>query len=307
MPGQVKLQWALRLIACVLAGLTAGCAGGGEPGGGSIHIDGSSTVYPITESVVEAFQAQYPGIRVEVGISGTGGGFQKFCAGEAEVADASRPIKPIELERCHSNGVEPKGFHIALDGLSVVVSPENDFASCLAVDELKRIWEAGSTVERWSQVRPEWPDQQIELFGPGVDSGTFDYFTATIIGAEGASRADFAASEDYNVLVHGVSGHRGALGYFGHAYYAESPDLLKLVAVDAGEGCVFPTRETIASGEYRPLTRPLYLYVDVNTLDHQDVVTFMRYYLENAPRLVPEAGYVPVAPEVYEAALGEIG
>jgi phosphate transport system substrate-binding protein len=307
MAGQVRFRWTSRLTAYVLAGLSAGCAGVGERGGSGIHIDGSSTVYPITESVVEEFQAQHPGIRVAVGISGTGGGFQKFCVGEAEVADASRPIKAVELERCRSYGVEPHRFTIALDGLSVVASPQNDFAACLTVGELQRIWEAGSTIERWSEVRPEWPEWQLELFGPGVDSGTFDYFTGTIIGREGASRADFAASEDDNVLVHGVSGHRGALGYFGHAYYAESPELLKLLAVDAGEGCVLPTPETIASGEYRPLTRPLFLYVDVNVMDREDVVTFIRYYLENARRLVPEVGYVPVAREVYDSALAEIG
>ena len=188
----------------------------------------------------------------------------------------------------------------------MVVNPENDFVSCLTVDELKRIWEPASAIETWNQVRTEWPDQEIALYGPGIDSGSFDYFTTTIVGEEDASRADFAASEDDNVLVHGVAGDRGALGYFGHAYYVESPNLLKLVAVDSGSGCVLPTHETIASGEYRPLTRPLFLYVDSGQLAREDVVTFMRYYLSVVERLASEVGYVPVAPEQYDAALSEI-
>ncbi len=215
------------VVAAIVASF-AGC-GGGESGAGdlpagSIHVDGSSTVYPITEAIVEEFQVMHPEVRVAVGVSGTGGGFKKFCVGEAEIAGASRAMKTTELERCRSNGVEPLEFRIALDGLSVMVNPANDFADCLTVDELKRIWEPGSTIDSWSDVRPEWPDLELSLFGPGIDSGSFDYFTRVIVGEEDASRADYAASEDDNVLVHGVSGDRGALGYFGHAYYVESSE-----------------------------------------------------------------------------------
>ncbi len=309
MTRRVGLVRSAQILALpLLVAAAAGCAGEGAGGAeGSIHIDGSSTVYPITEAVVEQFQSEHQRIRVAVGVSGTGGGFKKFCAGESEIADASRKIKASELERCRSNGVDPLELQIALDGLSVVVNPENEFVSCLTVSELRRIWEPGSSVNRWSDVRPEWPELEISLYGPGIDSGSFDYFTQAIVGEEDASRADFAASEDDNVLVHGVSGDRGALGYFGHAYYVESPDLLKLVAVDAGSGCVAPTHETIASGEYRPLTRPLFLYVDRNRLQRQEVVTFMRYYLSRVEELALDVGYVPVPAEQRESALREIG
>lgn len=298
----------ILLVALVLAGASCSNGGGGDGGGlvGSLHIDGSSTVYPITEAVVERFQAEHERIRVAVGVSGTGGGFKKFCADEAELADASRPIKASERERCRSNGVEALELAIALDGLSVVVNPANEFATCLTVAELKRIWEPASEIDLWSQVRPEWPELELSLYGPGVDSGSFDYFTETIVGAEDASRPDFAASEDDNVLVHGVAGDRGALGYFGHAYYAESPDLLKLIAVDAGDGCVLPTRETIATGAYRPLTRPLFLYVDLNELDRPEVVQFLRYYLAEAGPMAAEVGYAPLPPEHYESVLREV-
>ncbi|KPK60655.1 MAG: hypothetical protein AMS21_09390 [Gemmatimonas sp. SG8_38_2] len=278
-----------------------------RPLAGGVHIDGSSTVYPITEAIVENFQAAQPSLQVAVGVSGTGGGFKKFCSGEAEIADASRQMKASELERCRDNGVDPIELSIALDGLSVVVNPANDFVSCLSVDELKKIWEPGSSIDSWNQVRSEWPDVRLSLFGPGTDSGSFDYFTRAIVGEEDASRPDFAASEDDNVLVHGVSGERGALGYFGHAYYVESADLLKLVSVDAGEGCVLPTAVTIASGEYRPLTRPLFVYIDRAALEREEVVGFVKYYLANVGALASEVGYVPFSSEHYEEILSEIG
>lgn len=288
-----------------------GCGGGGsgERGlpAGSIHVDGSSTVYPITEAVVEEFQALHPDVRVAVGVSGTGGGLKKFCAGEAEIADASRAMKSSELERCRAIGVEPREFRIAKDGLSVVANPANEFADCLTVEELKRIWEPGSTIGSWSEIRPAWPSLRLSLYGPGIDSGSFDYFTRVIVGEEDASRADYAASEDDNVLVHGVSGERGALGYFGHAYYVESSDLLKLLAVDSGKGCVLPGPETIASGEYSPLTRPLFFYVDEQSLERDEVVAFVRYYLENVSRQAAEVGYVPYGEKHYEDLLNRIG
>ncbi len=298
---QLRACW-LPLIVTVVVG----CAVDGRRSSG-VHVDGSSTVYPITEAIVEDFEAAQRGVHVAVGVSGTGGGFQKFCAGEAEIADASRQMKASELQRCRESGVEPIEFPIALDGLSVVVNPANDFVSCLTVEELKRIWEPGSMIDSWNQVRPEWPNVRLSLFGPGTDSGSFDYFTRAIVGEEDASRADFAASEDDNVLVHGVSGERGALGYFGHAYYVESADLLKLVSVNAGAGCVLPTAVTIASGEYRPLTRPLFLYVDRTALEREEIVEFMRYYLANVGMIASEVGYVPLPSEQYEELLSEIG
>jgi len=294
------------LVLSLLVGLSGGC-GAGERQAGRLHIDGSSTVYPITEAVVERFEAERRGVHVAVGVSGTGGGFKKFCAGEAEVADASRRMKASELVRCRENGVDPVEFPIALDGLSVVVNPANDFVSCLTVGELKRVWEPGSTINSWSQLRSDWPDIEISLFGPGTDSGSFDYFTEKIVGEEDASRPDFAASEDDNVLVHGVSGDRGALGYFGHAYYVESSGMLKLVSVDAGSGCVLPTAETIANGTYEPLTRTLFLYVDRLALEHEDVLSFIRFYMANAGQLASDVGYVPFPPEHYEEVLSEIG
>jgi len=299
------------IVSWLLVGLVSGCAGdragGGEGLRGAVHIDGSSTVYPITEAVVEEFQAAQRGVRVAVGVSGTGGGFEKFCAGEAEVADASRAIKPSELERCRSHGVDPVGYQIALDGLSVVVNPANEFVSCLTVDELRRIWEPGSRVKTWRDVRPEWPEQRIDLYGPGVDSGTFDYFTESIVGEEDASRPDYAASEDDNVLVSGVAGDRFGLGYFGHGYYVENSEALKLVAIDAGDGCVLPSAETIVRGDYRPLTRPLYVFVDRPQLARAEVVAFLRYYVENASRLASAVGYVARPDSAYEELLNTIG
>jgi len=274
---------------------------------GRVHVDGSSTVYPITEAIVEEFQAAYPRVRVAVGVSGTGGGFKKFCAGEAEIADASRRMKVSELERCRAHGVDPLEFRIALDGLSVVVNPANDWAACLTVEELQRIWQPGSAIKSWSQVREGWPDVELVLYGPGIDSGSFDYFTEAIVGEEDASRADYMASEDDNVLVHGVAGDRGALGYFGHAYYVENAEALKLLAIDSGDGCVTPGPETIGKGAYRPLTRPLFVYVDRTMLERQEVSTFIGYYFRQVGRLTLDVGYVPLPAEHYAAALNEIG
>ncbi|NIN70564.1 MAG: phosphate ABC transporter substrate-binding protein PstS family protein [Gemmatimonadetes bacterium] len=296
------------LIALLLVGGLAGCEGGGSETEvtGRIHIDGSSTVYPITEAVVEEFQAAHRSIRVAVGVSGTGGGFKKFCSGEAEIADASRAIKASELERCRANGVEPVEFPIALDGLSVMVNPANDWADCLTVGELRRIWQPGSTITTWAEVRDGWPDEELVLYGPGIDSGSFDYFTENIVGEEDASRPDYMASEDDNVLVHGISGDRGSLGYFGHAYYVENADLLKLVAIDGGEGCVLPDSETVRDDSYRPLTRPLFIYVDRKELEREGIVMFMRYYFTNVARLASAVGYVPLPTEGYEATLSGI-
>ncbi len=299
-------------VATLAAGAIGAC-GGGEGGGGAgglsgfVRIDGSSTVFPVTEAVAEEFQIANPNARVTVGISGTGGGFKKFCAGETDISDASRPIKDSEREMCAEAGIEPIEIRVAFDGLAVMVNHGNDFAACMTVDELKRIWEPGSTVSRWSQVRDGWPDEEIKLYGPGTDSGTFDYFTEAIVGEEDASRPDFTASEDDNVLVQGIAGDPYSLGYFGYAYYAENTDKLKLVAIDGGAGCVEPTPATVESGTYAPLSRPLFIYVARSALAKPQVKAFVRYYLEQARLLVPQVGYVPLRDQQYQASLAEIG
>ncbi len=296
------------------AALVAAVACGGEQGRiegesgltGAVRIDGSSTVFPVTEAVAEEFQIENRGVRVTVGISGTGGGFKKFCAGETDISDASRPIKESERELCAEAGIEPIQLTVAYDGLAVMVNPANDFAACLTVDELKRIWEPGSTVTTWQDVRPEWPAEEIKLYGPGTDSGTFDYFTEAIVGEEDASRPDFTASEDDNVLVQGIAGDPYALGYFGYAYYAENTDKLKLVAVDGRNGCVEPNDETVQNGTYTPLSRPLFIYVKETALARPEVEAFVEYYLNNASLLVPQVGYVALAPERYDAMAARI-
>ncbi len=293
---------ALPLIAGVIA-----CGGGGgasEGGlGGMVTLDGSSTVFPISEAMAEEFQIANPGVRVTVGISGTGGGFKKFCVGETDISDASRPIKESERELCGENGIRPIEVPVAWDGLTVVIHPENDWAACMTVDELKRVWQPGSTVSRWSDVREGWPDMEMKLYGPGTDSGTFDYFTEAIVGEEDASRPDYTASEDDNVLVVGVEGDQEALGYFGFAYYEENQDRLNSVAIDNGSGCVAPNRETIESGEYAPLSRPMFIYLNPTSLARPEVRAFVEFYLTNAAALVPEVGYVPLGGGQYDELL----
>ncbi len=260
---------------------------------GSIAIDGSSTVFPVTQAVAEEFNAEASDVQITVGVSGTGGGFKKFCAGETVISDASRPIKDEEAALCEEEGIEYTELSVAFDGLSVVVNPENDWAACMTVDQLKAIWEPGSTVQNWSDIDASWPDEKINLYGPGTDSGTFDYFTDEIVGEEGASRSDYSASEDDNVLVQGVSGDEYALGYFGFAYYEENADALQLVAVDGGNGCVEPSRETVESGEYAPLSRPIFIYVNNAAMADEQVAAFVHYYLSEAGvAVVPEVGYI---------------
>ncbi len=311
MKGAIRYFVGPAVLATAMAALACGGGEGRIESGaglsGTVRIDGSSTVFPITEAVAEEFQLENRATRVTVGISGTGGGFKKFCSGETDISDASRKIKESELEACRANGIEPIEMAVAIDGLAILVNPQNSFASCMTVDELKRIWQPGSTVKTWKDVRAEWPAQEIKLYGPGTDSGTFDYFTEAIVGEEDASRPDFTASEDDNVLVQGVTGDRYSLGYFGYAYYAENSDRLKVVAVDGGSGCVEPTPETVQSGEYSPLSRPLYIYLKEQSLVRPEVRAFVRYYLENAGLLVPQVGYVPLSPERYQAMVQQIG
>ena len=267
---------------------------------GTIEIDGSSTVFPITEAVAEEFRHVAPEVRVNVGVSGSGGGFKRFTVGETDISDASRPIKDNEAEIAKENGIEYFEFLVGVDGLSVMVSPDNDFVDCMTTEQLKALWEPESTVNNWNDLNPAWPDKRINLYGPGTDSGTFDYFTEEIVGEAQASRADYTASEDDNVLVQGISGDRNALGYFGYAYYAENMDKLKLVAVDNGSGCVVPTIDAIADGTYSPLSRPLFIYVSKNSLVRPEVKAFVEFYMENGAELTREVGYVPLSLQEYQ-------
>lgn len=273
---------------------------------GTILVDGSSTVAPVTAAVAEEFQAEFPEVRVPVGISGTGGGFKKFCNGETDISDASRPIKESETEQCAKNGIEYVELPVAFDGLAVMVNPSNDFAACLTKEELKKIWspEAEGVITNWNQVRADFPDQPLALYGAGTDSGTYDYFTEAIVGKEGSSRGDFLPSEDDNILVQGIAGDVNALGFFGLAYYEENADKLKLVAIDNGDGnCVLPNIETVAGGAYQPLSRPLFIYVNRERIDQKDEIsTFIQFYLENAGALSLEVGYIPLTDEIYALA-----
>ena len=277
-----------------------------EPAGeytGEILIDGSSTVYPITSAAAEDFRIEYPSVQIPVGISGTGGGFKKFTAGETVIADASRPIKDSERELAAANGIEFIELAVAFDGLSVMVNPDNDFASCLTTDELKMIWEPESSVSTWRDVRGEWPNEEIVLYGPDADSGTFDYFTEEIVGDTGLIRQDFYPAVDDNVLVQGIAGDLYSLGYFGYAYYAANTDKLKLVSVDSGGGCVTPTETTINDGSYTPLSRPLFIYVNIAELARPEVEAFVNYFLENGPQLAASVDYVGLPQAMYEDAL----
>jgi phosphate transport system substrate-binding protein len=276
---------------------------------GRVAIDGSSTVYPISEAVSEEFRKTNPDIKVTVGISGTGGGFKKFCAGETDISDASRPIKPTEVEACAAGKIEYIELPVAYDALSVVLNTKNTWAECLTTADLKKLWEpeAQGKVMKWNQVRPDWPDKEVHLFGPGVDSGTYDYFTEAINGKEHASRGDFQSSEDDNTLVQGVSSDVNALGFFGFAYYEENKSRLKLAAIDDGkadngEGCVKPSAEAVEKGTYQPLARPLFIYVRKSAADDPAVKSFVTFYLEKAPELVREVGYIALPAEAYKLA-----
>jgi phosphate transport system substrate-binding protein len=290
-------------LALALVSTACGNDGGGQGGlSGAINADGSSTVFPITQAVAEEFQAENQGVDIAVGTSGTGGGFEKFCAGETDFSDASRPINPDdEVPACEKTGVEYIEIQVAVDGLSVMVNPENDFVECLTTDELAAIWGPDSSISSWKDVRPGFPDQELTLYGPGTDSGTFDYFTDAVNGEEGASRSDYTASEDDNVLVQGIAGDPNALGYFGYAYYEQNADKLKVLGVDSGSGCVTPDSKTITSGEYAPLSRPLFMYVSKEAAGRAEVRAFVDFYLETMNQLVPEVGYVPVPEDVLQA------
>lgn len=275
-----------------------------------VRVDGSSTVFPITEAIAEEFQIDFRGkYRVTVGVSGSGGGFKKFCRGEVDVTNASRPIRASEVELCKQNGIEFMELPVAIDALAVVVNPKNTWVDYLTVQELKKMWEpeAQGVISRWNQIRPEFPNRSLELFGPGADSGTYDYFTQAIVGKEHASRGDFTASEDDNVLVMGVANTLGGLGFFGFAYLSENTDKLKAVPiVYEGREPVLPSLDGAKDGTYQPLSRPLFIYVGKDAADRSPAVRqFVEYYLdpELAPELIAEVGYVPLPVEAYESAM----
>jgi len=313
------LMVALTLAGSVLAGCGSNAApapeqsnGGTAPVAesklsGTIKVDGSSTVFPITEAAAEEFQNAHPGVQVTVGVSGTGGGFKKFTAGETDISNASRPIKDKEAAEAKQTGIEYVEIPVAYDGLSVVVNKENTWVDKLTIAELKKIWEPNSKVKTWKDIRPEWPAEEIKLYGPGTDSGTFEYFTEAVVGEAKKSRPDFTASEDDNVLVQGIAGDKNSLGYFGFAYYEENAGKLKLVPIDNGDGkAVTPSVETIKDGSYKPLSRPLYIYVNKGSLQKPEVKEFVKFYLENAPELVSSVYYVPLTDDKYQQALANI-
>jgi phosphate transport system substrate-binding protein len=294
------------------AGASNSPTGSNQNLSGRIEVDGSSTVGPFVTAGAETFQQENSGVQVTVGISGTGGGFERFCAGETDISDASRPIKEDEeVPVCQKNGIEYTELQVANDGIAVVVNKDNDWAKCLTVDQLKKIWEPKSKVNNWNQVDSSFPDQKMTLAGPGTDSGTFDFFTAQINGEEDASRTDYQASEDDNVTVQAVEGEKGGLGYFGLSYFEQNQGNLNDVEVDGGSGCVAPTSETVQDGSYTPLSRPLFIYVKNTSLQKPEVKAFVKYLLDNEESIAQSALFVPMTAEqaqksqsAFEAAAG---
>jgi phosphate transport system substrate-binding protein len=298
-----KLTLLFAVLALVPAGLAVGCGGdddddeAAETGAelsGRIAADGSSTVGPLTTAAAERFQRENSGVQVTVGVSGTGGGFERFCAGETDLSNASRAIDDEEKQACDSKGIEYTELLVANDALTVVVNPQNDWADCLTVEQLKKIWDRGSKVNNWSQVDPQFPDERLRLFGAGTDSGTFDYFTDEINGEEGRSRSDYSATEDDNVTVEGVGGDKGAMGYFGLSYFQQNSDRLKALEIDGGSGCIAPSADTAQSGEYTPLSRPLFIYAKNESLQRPEVKSFLQYLLDNQQAIAESAQFVPL-------------
>lgn len=274
---------------------------------GKVEIDGSSTVYPITEAIAEEFNLENPKVKVTIGVSGTGGGIKKFIRNEIDVADASRPIKNSEDSLCKAAGIEYIELPIAYDGLAVVVHPENTWVNDITVKELKMLWEpsAQGKIKTWNQIRSSWPNQEIHLFGAGTQSGTFDYFTEAIVGEARSCRGDYTASEDDNVLVQGISSDKNALGFFGLDYFVANKQKLKLIPINDendsnGKGAISPSEETVKNGTYQPLSRPLFVYFNKKSLDRPEVLNFGNYFIKNAPTLVAEAGYVPLTQNIYD-------
>ena len=315
-PGKITL---LVLLLALLTVLAAGCGSGGRGGdeasddttsentteadgsgeqlSGRIQADGSSTVGPFTTAAAERFRDVQPDVQITVGVSGTGGGFERFCRGETDLSNASRPIKDEEAEICEQAGIDFTEFQVANDALTVVVNKENDWVDCLTVEQLNAMWKPGSKVDSWQDVDPAFPDEELALFGAGTDSGTFDYFTGVINGEEGASRSDYSATEDDNNTVVGVSGERGGLGYFGFSYFEENQDTLKALEIDGGDGCVAPSVEAAQDGTYQPLSRPLYVYAKNESFARPEVEAFVEYALDNETEIAEASQYVPLTDE----------
>lgn len=275
---------------------------------GTVEVDGSSTLAPLSEAVAEEFKKTYSKANILVGISGTGGGFKRFVIGEIDISDASRAIKDSEISQAKENGIDYAELRVGMDGLSVMVNPNNNFVNCLTLTELNLVWKPGSAVNNWNQLRSIFPNKKMRLYGPGTDSGTFGFFTEIINGEEGASRDDYTASEDDNVLVQGIAGDNYALGYFGYAYYLSNKDKLKVLGIDKedGNGCIIPDSSTINSELY-PITRPLYIYVNKFSYNTKPVVKeFVKFYMEQAAKLITEIGYVPVKDEEYKSNLDKV-
>jgi phosphate transport system substrate-binding protein len=302
---------------CALALGATACGGDDDDGNanassggdlsGTIKIDGSSTVAPFAQAAQEAFQGENPNVKITVGTSGTGGGFEKFCAGETDISDASRPIKPDEeVPVCKKAGIDYKEIQVANDGIAVVTNPDLK-VDCLTTDQLKQLWNKGSKVKKLSEIDSKLPDTTLSLFGPGTDSGTFDFFTDEINGEEGVSREDYSPSEDDNVLVQGVAGEPGGLGYFGHSYYEQNQDKLNLVKVDGGGGCVEPTTDTIQSGEYKPLSRPLFMYPSTKALKRPEVKAFLDYVVANYQEIADASQIVAMSSDQADKAKSALG
>ncbi|EYE88921.1 phosphate ABC transporter substrate-binding protein [Fervidicella metallireducens AeB] len=297
----MKRLFLISLVAVFALSMVA-CSGKKASLTGNIKVDGSSTVYPITQAIAEEFKKANPDLNIAVGTSGTGGGFKKFVVGETDINDASRKVKDEEAAKAKENNIEMLELEVAYDGIAVVVNKDNTWVSDITVEELKKIWEPNSTVKLWSDVRPEWPKEPIKLYGPGTDSGTFDYFTEKVNGKEKAIRTDFTASEDDNVLVQGVAGDKYAMGYFGLAYFEENADKIKALKINGVE----PTVDTVKNGTYKPLSRPLYIYVANKSLERPEVKEFVKFYLEKAKELVTEVGYIPLEDSKYQDGLNKI-
>jgi phosphate transport system substrate-binding protein len=305
----VRQRLAALAVGGVAALVLAACGEGNDPQttsddeagseelSGEVVIDGSSTVFPLTSAAAELFMEENPGVNVSVGQSGTGGGFEKFCDGQTDISDASRAIEDDEIALCDGAGITFDEFSVANDALTVVVNADNDWATCLTVEQLNAIWAPDSTVTNWNQVDPSFPDQELVLAGAGTDSGTFDYFTEAINGEEGASRTDYQASEDDNVIVQAVQGSPGAMGYFGFSYFEENQETLKALEVDGGSGCVAPSADAVQDGSYAPLGRQLFIYPSQSALERPEVEAFVRFYIENVDTIVEAAAFIPLNDE----------
>jgi len=272
---------------------------------GSISVDGSSTVYPLSEAVAEEFRMEQSKVKVTIGSSGSGAGFKKFARGESDISNASRAIKEKEINACKQSNIEYTEVRVALDGIAIVVNKSNSWMESITTAELKLLWEPNGTVVNWSDIRPEWPAEKINLYGPNTAHGTYDFFTEEIVGESGASRPDYNAVSDYNVAVQGIAADGNALGYFGLAYYTENQDKLKLIAVDNGNGAVMPSLETVGDGSYTPLARPLYIYVSKAATERKEVTEFVKFYINNASVLSADVGYIPLSDAEYATALEE--